>query len=293
MPKLSGPCPECGKGLEIPEELSEFSCMYCGARLRREQLVDDDSQALLETLQEKLPACVTDYRNTVKYLFPEKYEDHYRSYKKECRQVLESINHLPEALHEALAKSLVESIEAWAALYAKNKRGEDSLLEEARFTLCLLMVPALQQVAPWQGKAFSQTLRDVWVEAHPKQMFSVTTYDEIAGGFRKKKLCFITTAVCAYQGKGDDCAELTAFRRFRDGWLMDQPDGRELVQRYYEIAPGIVTAIDLTEPDRVYPALWDTWLKPCYEALQAGQLQTCKRQYTAMVRHLEKKYLEA
>ena len=31
---IKGNCPHCGKPLEIPAELEEFSCMYCGERMR-------------------------------------------------------------------------------------------------------------------------------------------------------------------------------------------------------------------------------------------------------------------
>ena len=31
-------CPQCGKQLLIPQELEEFSCLYCGARLRASAL---------------------------------------------------------------------------------------------------------------------------------------------------------------------------------------------------------------------------------------------------------------
>ena len=30
---LSGFCPRCGEALTVPAKLSEFSCMFCGARL--------------------------------------------------------------------------------------------------------------------------------------------------------------------------------------------------------------------------------------------------------------------
>ena len=36
---------------------------------------------------------------------------------------------------------------------------------------------------------------------------------------RKGSICFITTAVCAYLGKPDDCDELNKLRNFRDTWL--------------------------------------------------------------------------
>ena len=35
---IIGLCPQCGHTLHIPAELASFSCMYCGARLTKEQL---------------------------------------------------------------------------------------------------------------------------------------------------------------------------------------------------------------------------------------------------------------
>lgn len=44
--------------------------------------------------------------------------------------------------------------------------------------------------------------------------------------------CYITTAVCEFYGKPDDCYELTEFRKFRDEWLALQPDGELLIKNY-------------------------------------------------------------
>lgn len=37
---LSGFCPRCGEALTVPAKLSEFSCMFCGARLSADELLD-------------------------------------------------------------------------------------------------------------------------------------------------------------------------------------------------------------------------------------------------------------
>jgi hypothetical protein len=52
---------------------------------------------------------------------------------------------------------------------------------------------------------------------------------------RKAMGCFITTAVCDFLSEPDDCYELTLFRSFRDNWLSFQPDGKQLVEQYYDI----------------------------------------------------------
>lgn len=285
---ITGQCPGCGKPLEIPGELTEFSCMYCGVRLRPEDLSGDGKEALLRELSESIGVCVTDHRNTLSQLMPKTYTPCYEGYAKAHREVLEAIDTLPSSHQVALATALLDAIDSWAS---QSKR-PDTLLEDAKYTLCLLFVPAVRQLAPWQGLRFCEAVRNLWLERHPKHIFQLTTYEDIAGGFDRKKLCFITTAVCSYQGKSDDCNELTAFRNFRDGWLQTQPNGKALVERYYAIAPTIVTAINVTDPDRVYPTIWKTWLQPCYEALLRGDLAGCKRLYTDMVAHLAKTYLQ-
>jgi hypothetical protein len=119
----------------------------------------------------------------------------------------------------------------------------------------------------------------------------LTPYEEIAGGFDRKKLCFITTAVCVYQGKPDHCPELMTLRRFRDNWLAKQPDGPTLIRRYYDLAPAIVTAIDLTDPDSAYPSIWSEYLLPCLRMIEKKDLQGCKAHYVHMVETLSQTYL--
>ena len=121
-------------------------------------------------------------------------------------------------------------------------------------------------------RTFCRILREQWLIRYPKKAFQLTTHEEICQGFQRKKLCFITTAVCAQSGKPDDCPELAAFRSFRDSYLQSQPDGPRLIAQYYDLAPGIVTAIGLMDnPAKVYPFIWDAYLRPCYEALERGK----------------------
>ena len=59
---IRGVCPQCGKKLEIPAELEEFSCLYCGARMRTQALQAKPVQAeAVEALLAQLPGCITRY----------------------------------------------------------------------------------------------------------------------------------------------------------------------------------------------------------------------------------------
>ena len=104
----------------------------------------------------------------------------------------------------------------------KNKRGltgRDALLDDVKCTICLLLIPGIRLERTSACEDFCRILREQWLIRYSKKVFQLTTYEEICQGFQRKKLCFITTAVCAQSGKPDDCPELAAFRSFRDSYL--------------------------------------------------------------------------
>jgi len=67
--------------------------------------------------------------------------------------------------------------------------------------------------------------------------------------------CFITTATCETLGKPDNCYELNLFRDFRDNWLERQPDGKALIQEYYDVAPKIVNSINKRKDANIFTGL--------------------------------------
>ena len=105
--------------------------------------------------------------------------------------------------------------------------------------------------------------------------------------------CFITTAVCDSFGKADDCYELTTFRNFRDNWLINQSDGKALIDEYYSIAPTIVKKINnLNNAGQIYKSIWNEYLKPCLEFIEIGDNKKCKQLYIDMVTTLKKRFVD-
>lgn len=292
--------------LKVPASLAEFSCMYCGARLAQADLLTGaeaapaapDETAFSAAL-EGLSGCIRNYRGYHKRVTKTDYEPAFAEYEAGCHAMVRRLDAgvaglpAPErtAKLRAAAERMLDDLGAdWAA-----RKGSRFLFDEDKYVVALFFVPmVLRQELP-SGREFADTLQAVWVERYPKSPFYVGDYETLAGGFRKKKflgLCFITTAVCEAEGKPDDCAELTAFRAFRDGYLKAQPDGEALIEEYYRIAPTIVMCIDVCG-DRTerYAAIREQYLQPCYNALQAGDLAGCKTKYVRMVRDLEREYL--
>ena len=110
---------------------------------------------------------------------------------------------------------------------------------------------------------------------------------------RNRDSCFITTAICKSLGKADDCEELTTLRKFRDEWLVNQLEGKDLIAEYYSIAPQIVNKINsLPNSAQVYKNLLHDYLEPCLVFIEHGNNQACKQLYTEMVTYLKGNYLQ-
>ncbi len=102
--------------------------------------------------------------------------------------------------------------------------------------------------------------------------------------------CFLTTAMWDYYGKPDDCDELNVLRQFRDNWMSQNEEGRQLISEYYEIAPAIVKAIDEDfDVVSVYSMIRDV-IYHCLDLLGKGDNQGCLDSYKEMVQFLADKY---
>ncbi len=110
--------------------------------------------------------------------------------------------------------------------------------------------------------------------------------------------CFITTAVCRYYGKPDDCHELTLLRAYRDEWLKNQPGGAEAIAEYYQKAPLLVSLLQASEQyGEICERLWTEYIRPCVGLIEeAGKnsdtqaetmLEECKSLYYDMVKYVE------
>ena len=122
--------------------------------------------------------------------------------------------------------------------------------------------------------------------------YSTPTYTPTPSPPKKSGWCFITTAVCEYLGKPDDCFELTTLRDFRDNWLALQSGGKDDIRRYYEIAPRIVEKLAASEEkDYIYEKIRREYIEPCLEEISHGRNDACRERYRAMVDMLSQKFL--
>lgn len=102
--------------------------------------------------------------------------------------------------------------------------------------------------------------------------------------------CYITTAVCEYYGKSDDCVELKMLRVFRDKWLAAQPEGLTLIHQYYDEAPVIVEWLKKSNQyEELCSYLLNQYIFPCVQLVKEGEYQKCKSMYQEMVKELKER----
>lgn len=98
--------------------------------------------------------------------------------------------------------------------------------------------------------------------------------------------CFLTTAVCKYQGKDDNCYELTTLRNFRDTWLKENHP--EDIDTYYAEAPEIVKKLEkLPTPEFIFDRMYSSYILPAIEHIEEGNNAAAYRIYKMLFKFCE------
>ena len=104
--------------------------------------------------------------------------------------------------------------------------------------------------------------------------------------------CCLTTACVAARGLPDTCTELQTLRAFRDGVLARRPGGREEIVRYYQIAPGIVAAINQRkDAAKIWNRVYDELVEPCVRMIHEGKDEEAYQLYKVYTMELGLKYM--
>ncbi|MBM6947703.1 CFI-box-CTERM domain-containing protein [Mordavella massiliensis] len=159
----------------------------------------------------------------------------------------------------------------------------------------MAMVTFVMPVLGYGGSKILSRMIDQMVEKwnQPPMTMQIqrSDFESLKNGFRSH-LCYITTAVCKSRGRGDDCRELCMLRQYRDDVLASTPEGRRLVEEYYDVAPTIVSRINRQkDADEIYEEIYRTYLSRCIDLIGQDQPDACQEVYTDMVEELKRKYL--
>ncbi|MCR5508973.1 MAG: hypothetical protein K6F34_09825 [Lachnospiraceae bacterium] len=191
---------------------------------------------------------------------------------------------------DACAKDFIDEASARYDRIDK-KSDKDHFLIDHNPILTVYMLPALAGSGYSSCRELAESICAGWNAKFTRYKISIGTFEEIDGGF-KRKLCYITTAVCKSLGKPDDCYELRLLRDYRDSYLLKSDEGARTVNTYYDIAPTIVNRINRREDcGKIYSTIFNNYINPCIGLIEQGRKEECRDLYSDMVYSLEKEYM--
>lgn len=228
-----------------------------------------------------------------KKVYDDAFNDLFERYKNIMQAYVNSCGALDE---ESLVQYRSKVAEAFIAqeerrLEAAGPRNRRVRLYDDNLYMALFVIPAIGYFKTEQTDELARTLVKHWRKQYPQHPINQGNYEEISAGFKKRKFCYITTAVCECLGKEDDCDELQKLRDYRDHWLMLTENGPELVDQYYETAPGVLKAIEKRgDYKNICRNIYESYIIPCLNDIDQGRYEQCKRHYMDMVFTLQRTY---
>ena len=182
---------------------------------------------------------------------------------------------------DVVADEFLEEAKRCVCKKSRLPKGRDAI--DLSIFVVMYVFPGMIETNGQFSYEIAETIGKKWPDVFHGNKLGCADYKTIDSGF-KRKLCYITTAVCDNLSKPDDCSELTTLRRFRDDYMMSTDNGRKMVEEYYDRAPAIVMAIDLTgNADEIYPKVYRSYILPCIDLIKNGKNEECMLHYKEMV----------
>lgn len=300
-------CPKCNGELHVPGDLKSCICMFCGETFAIEKEINVMPESLQKaetdyrSILKKIPELIMNYEQYMEKFRGNSYSSSFDEYTTLGGMILQPaerysslLDEKNEQVVEELTYALVDAMNKVIEENTKsglNKLNKNSVIDQFRFFLAVYTVPMIRTLKYSFSEPLADNIVEVWNRLNPKFTFQKGEFNDILKGFDKKGLCFITTAVCEKMDKEDDCYELSAFRNFRDSYMLQSNNGKKMVDEYYQIAPAIVTFINIqADCNKKYQDIWQKYLKPCLENIEEKQLEDCEKRYIDMVQDLKEEY---
>lgn len=310
-------CPHCSENMQAPADRDSIICMFCGEKIdlkKAEKLSQTtentdsstgssvaDSVKCQENLQFVLShagAVFKDYAVKVKAFKKSTYPGLFESHKAENYAFYTAIKlALDHAATEELDGIYCQIADAFIKeheqelLQVRKKNEKFSVQIDKNMFMVIYVIPSIKEIRNSKADRLADIICEEWRAAFKDANISAADFDSINGGF-KRKLCYVTTAVCRNLNKGEDCEELRLIKGFRDGYLSSTEEGQALIAEYYDIAPTLVKRIEKdAEAQAKYLWLWNTYLAPCVTYIKSGQEENCKVTYCSMMEELRAEYM--
>lgn len=250
----------------------------------------------MEELKQQLIEFFKESQNYQPYFKRKLYEEAFQKFFAEQRELLATIIELCEKAEDK--DKIIDEIASVIPAFVHSKineqtgkRKKESLVMDYNMNVVTFVIPVLTYSRNEYCDAVADKLVEHWNDGPVTMKIQKSNYEDLQNSFRNR-LCYITTAVCESQNKPDHCYELNLLRKYRDDYLLGSPSGTALVERYYDIAPTIVSRINKEKNKReIYETIYNTYLSPCLLLIEQNRNEECQEVYTKMVTDLQKRYL--
>lgn len=298
MEYFEGMCPHCNEKMQIPKDRETIICMYCGKEFAVNNRTSQKTyEEAIAYISQNWPNVFTDRKE---YMRAFKRDIYAKSTQEFLAKYIPVYKYAEAAMRTSTDKEqTLCDIAAILVNAARQEMDNAKKIDKERMQMDLNMYMAiyvLPSVLEYKGEysaALNEKIEEIWDNTFKNSKIKGSTFEAIQGGFRRK-LCYITTAVCSYLKKPEDCYEVTLLKNYRDSYLLDCDDGAALIHQYYDIAPTIVKRINKQKnSNEIYEMIWKQYLSPCISYIEENRNEECKEIYSNMVLKLHKQFMEA
>ena len=169
---IRGVCPQCGKKLEIPAELEEFSCLYCGARMRTEALqAKPMEERAVEALLAQLPGCITRYPDLHLRIGKKDFFPTFAQYEQDNAPLLQELDACcagyPGGAEALAGHAAAVMLDGLAAHMEKDprwgKRTRDNVFFDTKVALAIFFTPLLRKLQLELAEPLRTQLQTQWL----------------------------------------------------------------------------------------------------------------------------------
>ncbi len=312
-------CPHCNEEMQAPAGRESILCMFCGGRidLTSAGVVCQETESASGTAPEKKRDAGKCYENLnfvlehvegacrdcsarVRAFKKDSYHELFERYKEENYAFYTAIklvfDNAPDdiesldGIYHQIAGGFIREQEA-ALAQVKKKNEKFTVQMDKNMFMAVYVLPSIKEIGGKKADELADAICKEWGKSFKDSNIIASDYDSIVKGF-KRKLCYVTTAVCRNLNKGSDCEELRLIKEFRDNYLSATEEGWALIEEYYDIAPTLVKRIAKDAGAQAkYIWLWNHYLAPCVAYIRAGAQEECRETYCEMMEELRKEYM--
>ncbi|MBE5853371.1 MAG: hypothetical protein E7299_10565 [Lachnospiraceae bacterium] len=302
-------CPHCNEEMQAPTGRETIICMFCGKSIDLTSMMTTvskenyDAEKCYNNLNKVIEGAdkaFENYRVYVRGFKRDTYQDLFEDYKannygfftaiKNC--LLSASEDSLDGVYHQISRALIMSHQRELD-QLKRKSDKSTIQMDKNMFMVVFVLPSIKEIRSQKADILADEICKEWGKAFKDSNILASDYDSISDGF-KRKLCYVTTAVCRNLHLEENCEALRLIKEFRDGYLASTKDGGAMIDAYYDIAPTLVKRIEKdASAEEKYVWLWNQYIQPCVEFIKAGENEACCEKYCEMVNALKDEYVRS